>query len=59
MKEYKEKLIAYAEGVLERGNGSKERMLGWIFGAIHFAYFAGLIDHRTSDELWEKYRNFD
>ncbi len=58
-KDYKEKLIDFAEDILKRGNGSEEQMRSWIFGAIQFASRANLIGCRTADELWKKYRNFN
>lgn len=59
MKDYKKELIKNAEEILESACGKRGKLtqqcLDWIYGAISFAYGAGLIDIETKVELCERY----
>lgn len=52
----KERLDMYCHSAIAM---NKKQGIDWAFGAVDFAYYAGMITEEQRDELFEKYRFLD
>ncbi|MBO5159597.1 MAG: hypothetical protein J6B94_08420 [Lachnospiraceae bacterium] len=56
MKDYKKELMNYCDKAMENEFRGEEAKKDESFGAIEFAFWAGLITKEEREELSEKYR---